>query len=275
MCHVDALLARTRTDALMSLRHRPEGKPIPSELRDEARELKQQIELDDAVNDGVGGGVAALDDEYARAGVLDPRIFITTSRDPSNKLTQFAKELRLIFPNSERFNRGQHGVGELIDACRASECTDLIVVHETRGEPDAMIVSHMPYGPTACFGLVNVVTRHDVEESAHAPQALPHLIFDKFDSKLGERVKAILKFLFPVPKPDSTRVITFANRDDYISFRHHSFQLQPPELPLLKEIGPRFEMRLYQVKLGTVEQTHADVEFNLRPFVRKRGSYLS
>jgi len=47
---------------------------------------------------------------------------------------------------------------------------------------------------------------------------------------IEERVKSILKFLFPVPKPDSTRVITFANRNDYISFRHHSFQLQPPEL---------------------------------------------
>jgi U3 small nucleolar ribonucleoprotein protein IMP4 len=183
-------------------------------------------------------------------------------------------ELRLVFPNAERFNRGQTGVAELVEACRAAECTDLVVVHETRGEPDAMLISHMPYGPTACFGLVNVVTRHDVEETAHAPQALPHLIFDKFDSTLGERVKSILKYLFPVPKTESTRVITFANRSDYISFRHHSFQLQPPADPLLKEIGPRFEMRLYQIRLGTLEQEHADTEFNLRPFVRKRGSYL-
>jgi hypothetical protein len=28
-----------------------------------------------------------------------------------------------------------------------------------------------------------------------------------------------MKHLFPVPKPDSKRLITFANRDDYISFR--------------------------------------------------------
>lgn len=138
-------------------------------------------------------------------------------------------------------------------------------------------MSHLPHGPTAYFGLLNVVTRHDINEDTPAPQTLPHLIFDRFDSRLGERVKTILKFLFPVPKADSTRVITFANENDYISFRHHSFQLQQaPELPLLREIGPRFEMRLYQIRLGTLEQNTADNEFILRPFIRRRKrSYLS
>ena len=31
------------------------------------------------------------DDEYARAGVFDPKIVITTSRDPSSRLQQFSK----------------------------------------------------------------------------------------------------------------------------------------------------------------------------------------
>lgn len=33
------------------------------------------------------------------------------------------------------------------------------------------------------------------------------------------QVRNILKYLFPVPKEDSKRIITFANDDDYISFR--------------------------------------------------------
>ena len=33
------------------------------------------------------------------------------------------------------------------------------------------------------------------------------------------QVKSILKYLFPVPKDDSKRVVTFANQEDYISFR--------------------------------------------------------
>ena len=33
------------------------------------------------------------------------------------------------------------------------------------------------------------------------------------------QVQNILKYLFPVPKEDGKRVITFANQEDYISFR--------------------------------------------------------
>jgi U3 small nucleolar ribonucleoprotein protein IMP4 len=33
---------------------------------------------------------------------------------------------------------------------------------------------------------------------------------------------SILKYLFPVPKEDSKRILTFANHDDFISFRHHT-----------------------------------------------------
>ena len=34
-----------------------------------------------------------------------------------------------------------------------------------------------------------------------------------------KQVKSVLKYLYPVPKDDSRRVITFANQEDYISFR--------------------------------------------------------
>ena len=36
---------------------------------------------------------------------------------------------------------------------------------------------------------------------------------------LSLQVSNILKYLFPVPKDDSKRVITFSNQEDYISFR--------------------------------------------------------
>ena len=35
----------------------------------------------------------------------------------------------------------------------------------------------------------------------------------------SSQVQNILKYLFPVAKQDSARVITFANDNDYISFR--------------------------------------------------------
>ena len=47
----------------------------------------------------------------------------------------------------------------------------------------------------------------------------PHLVFEGFSSKLGERVMGILRALFPVPKEEGRRVMTFANDQDFISFR--------------------------------------------------------
>jgi U3 small nucleolar ribonucleoprotein protein IMP4 len=41
----------------------------------------------------------------------------------------------------------------------------------------------------------------------------------------------------------------------------------------LKEVGPRFELRLYQIKLGTVDQVEAQSEWVMRPYMntaRKR-----
>jgi U3 small nucleolar ribonucleoprotein protein IMP4 len=80
-------------------------------------------------------------------------------------------------------------------------------------------------------------------------------------------VTNILKYLFPVPKDDSKRVMTYANVDDYISFRHHVYEKHGKEIKL-KEVGPRFEMRLYQIKLGTVDQKEVENEWSLRSFMR-------
>ena len=87
--------------------------------------------------------------------------------------------------------------------------------------PDAMIVSHFPHGPTLYFTLHNVTLRHDIESfrSSTVSEQYPHLIFENFNSRLGERVRDCLKYLFPVPKEDSKRVMTFSNDNDFISFR--------------------------------------------------------
>lgn len=73
-----------------------EGKPIPSELRKEEGILRKQIQLDDALNDG-SAAIPDIDDEYGRAGIDDPKIFLTTCRDPSTRLVQFAKVCQFCF----------------------------------------------------------------------------------------------------------------------------------------------------------------------------------
>ncbi|KAF5370002.1 hypothetical protein D9758_001149 [Tetrapyrgos nigripes] len=239
------------------------GKALPTELRKDANSLGRELAFDEAQADPL----THIDNEYSRAGVQDPKIVITTSRDPSSKLLQFAKEMRLVFPNSHRINRGNYVVKELAEACRANDVTDLIILHEHR---DAMIVSHFPHGPTVFFTLNNVALRHDIatyKESTVSEQ-YPHLIFENFSSKLGERIRDVLKYLFPVPKEDSKRVMTFANEDDFISFRHHVFLKIPPKQVQLAEVGPRFEMKPYEIRQGTIEQTEAEKEWVLAHYSR-------
>jgi len=54
-------------------------------------------------------------------------------------------------------NRGAYVIKDIINACKENNFTDLIILHEHKGEPDGMIVCHMPFGPTAYFGLSNVI----------------------------------------------------------------------------------------------------------------------
>ncbi|GAA0172709.1 RNA splicing factor [Lithospermum erythrorhizon] len=251
-----------------------EGKPIPTELRNEEAALRREIDLED---EHTAVPRSTIDDEYANATVRDPKILITTSRDPSAPLTQFAKELKLVFPNATCINRGGQVNSEIIETCRVHDFTDVIFVHEHRGVPDTMIINHLPFGPTAYFGLLNVVTRHDIKDKKAVgtmPTVEPHLILNNFTTKIGERTANILKHLFPVPKPDTKRIITFANESDYISFRHHIYEKRGgPKSIELKEIGPRFEMRLYMIKLGTLDQDEAQTEWVIRPYMntaRKR-----
>ncbi|GAB1603430.1 U3 small nucleolar ribonucleoprotein protein IMP4-like [Argonauta hians] len=244
-----------------------ENVPIAPEIRKDAIRLQRYSEWDDAGADPL---INSMDDEYKNAGVEDPQIMVTTSRDPSTKLKQFAKEIRLIFPNSKKINRGNYELKQLIDACHSNNVTDLIILHEHRGVPDAMTISHLPYGPTAYFSLFNVVMRHDIPDVGTMSEAYPHLIFHNFGTRLGRRVVNILKYLNPVPKEDSKRVMTFANSDDFISYRHHVYSKNTETKKIeLTEVGPRFEMKLYKIILGTIDNADtADVEWVYKPYMR-------
>ncbi|KAG6518202.1 hypothetical protein ZIOFF_021605 [Zingiber officinale] len=48
-------------------------------------------------------------------------------------------------------------ISEIIEFCRAHEYTDVIFVHEHRGEPDNLVICHLSFGPTTFFELLNVL----------------------------------------------------------------------------------------------------------------------
>ena len=210
------------------------GVSVPTEIRHEEEALRNEIDLED---EHTRVQKTHIDDEYAWAGVKDPKICVTTSRSPSSRLKMFSKEVRLLFPNSQRINRGNTKIEELVDACRDHDFTDIVLLQENRGEPVGLVVCHLPCGPTTHFALSGTVMRHDIEEKNTVSEAFPHLIFNNFESDLGKRIQAILGHLFPVPKPDSKRVMTFSNQGDFISFRHHTFEKPTRNQVDLKEVS--------------------------------------
>ncbi|SMN18644.1 similar to Saccharomyces cerevisiae YNL075W IMP4 Component of the SSU processome, which is required for pre-18S rRNA processing [Maudiozyma saulgeensis] len=250
-----------------------QGKPLPKEIAEDT-ELQRDFRYDQShqtEND------EEIDNEYSHtSGLVDPRIIITTSRDPSTRLSQFAKEIKLMFPDATRLNRGNLIMSNLVSAATKSGTSDIVVLHEHRGVPTSLTISHLPHGPTASFSLHNVVLRHDIMNRGNVSEVSPHLIFDGFETKLGERVECILKHLFaPGTKKDSERVITFANKGDFISVRQHVF-VRTRDGVELAEVGPRFEMKLFELRLGTLDNKDADIEWQLRRFVRtaNRKDYL-
>lgn len=239
-------------------------KRLPTEVRASYDKLQNEIDLEDTKT---STPKIHVDDEYGDAGLADPIVCVTTSRSPSSRLKQFAKEVKLLLPNSTRINRGNNRVGDLIESCKQGDYTDVVFVQETRGEPDGLVICHLPLGPTAYFSLSNTVMRHDLEGgSSPMSEAYPHIILNNFSTPLGRRVGNILKCLFPVPKQDARRIVTFSNDDDFISFRHHMYSKSGKDKVELHEVGPRFEMKLYQINLGTIDQKEAQTEFVLRPY---------
>src|SRR5690606_25366301 len=124
----------------------------------------------------------------------------------------------------------------------------------------------------AQFSLHNVVLRHDIPDSIRGTvsEAYPHLIFEGFKTPLGKREVSILKHLFPPGvKKDSSRVITFAvTEGDYISVSQRVYVKTGYENVELAEVGPRFEMKLFEIKLGAVENKSADYEWRLASYTR-------
>eukprot|EP00835_Amoeboradix_gromovi_P004584 NODE_366_length_10082_cov_0.124211.p3 type:complete len:302 gc:universal NODE_366_length_10082_cov_0.124211:1377-2282(+) len=242
----------------------------------------------------------AQDDEYAY--LEANKVLLTTSRSPSSTLLQFVKELSIIFPKAHRINRGNATIEELMQVAKQKQVTDVVIIHETRGVPDTITISHLPNGPTLRCSLHNVVSRHQVQQEArrsntadsvemewvmkNVPQSDPFIISNNFTSKIGERVSTILKAIFPETPSDTKfgakdrRIITISNEQDLLLFRHHvvkkrQFWKEEDENKedkdefMIIELGPRFDLKPFEIRRGTIDQWRvSDVEWVFRPYQR-------
>ncbi|RAK98626.1 snoRNA-binding rRNA-processing protein IMP4 [Aspergillus ibericus CBS 121593] len=277
----DASIAEKRAQLKASL---ASGKPLDPSVADD-KALREDFKYDESITPAdkqKKDDVVDLDDEYAlTSGIADPRPIVTTSRSPSVRLGTFAKEIRLLLPTSIRLNRGNLVLPDLISSANAAALTDMILLHEHRGTPTAMTISHLPHGPTASFSLHNVVLRADIPDAARGTvsESYPHLIFEGFTTKLGLRVVQILKHLFPPRETGKVgnRVVSFVNKEDSIEVRHHVFVKTGYRDVELAEVGPRMTMRLFEIRGGTLEKgSSGDVEWALTQYTRtsKKKDYL-
>jgi len=246
----------------------------PAEQRHALKNIKS-LEFEDAGAELAGrmgkedGGAPGcdLDDEYRRSGVEDPRLVLSTSHEPSSRLQLFAKELKLVLPNSERINRGNYDLNTLVTSAKANGFTDLILL---TGKCSNLVVSHLPHGPTAYFTVANLKLRHDAAQLAKMPEVFPHTVFHNLTTPLGRRLQTILRGLFPVPKVESRRQCAFINDADHIHF-FNTFANRGEKgvVTHLTELGPRFSLKCYKIIRGTLDQVKsADVEYELRSFTR-------
>lgn len=87
---------------------------MPTELKKDKTKLLHEYDLAD---DKTIIARSHVDDEYEEAKYRDPKILVTTSREASNRLLQFQKEMKLILPNSIRINRGNYVLKDLVKIC--------------------------------------------------------------------------------------------------------------------------------------------------------------
>ncbi|KAJ5434012.1 hypothetical protein N7491_004607 [Penicillium cf. griseofulvum] len=262
----DASIAEKRSQLKASL---ASGKPLDPTIAND-KTLREDFKYDESKDKE--DAEMDIDDEYVlTSGIIDPRPLVTTSRSPSARLGAFAKEIRLLLPTSIRLNRGTLVLGDLVSSATSAALTDMILLHEHRGTPTALTISHLPHGPTASFSLHNVVLRQDIPNAARGTvsESYPHLVFEGFKTKLGARVVQILKHLFPLAKPERS--------DDNIEVRHHVFVKTGYRDVELAEVGPRMTMRLFEIRGGTLEKgSSGDIEWALTQYTRtsKKKEYL-
>ncbi|KAL2003142.1 hypothetical protein VTN02DRAFT_4924 [Thermoascus thermophilus] len=278
----DASIAEKRAKLKASL---ASGKPLDPSIAND-KKLREDFKYDESLesNDkqSKDADLLDVDDEYAlTSGLIDPRPLVTTSRNPSARLSTFAKEIRLLLPTSIRLNRGTLVLEDMVASANAAQLTDMVLLHEHRGTPTAITISHLPHGPTASFSLHNVVLRADIPNAMRGTvsESYPHLIFEGFKTKLGKRVVQILKHLWPPREPGKmgNRVVTFMNREDSIEVRHHVFVKTGYKDVELAEVGPRMTMRLFEIRGGTLEKNAGgDVEWALTQYTRtsRKKDYL-
>jgi len=193
----------------------------------------------------------------------EPKVLITCGDNPHSKTIAFIKELSRMIPNSEPKWRKKTSVKKMVKEAVKLEYTDIIVINEDNRSPNGLLVTHLPEGPTAHFKLSNVKITKDLRKDwRQISEHRPEVILNNFSTRLGHGIARMLASLFHYePQFKGQRVVTFHNQRDYIFFRHHKYDFKSTEKVRLKEMGPRFTLKLRSFQKGTFDSKFGDYEW--------------
>lgn len=191
-----------------------------------------------------------------------PKVLITTSDRPCSRTNKFCKELKRCIPNSEIHYRRGLDLKKIIPQAMSKDFTDIMVINEDRKEPNGLVISHLPNGPTVHFKVSNVRLSTDIKRVGEMTGHKPEIILNNFNTRLGHSVGRMFASLFPHdPQFTGRRVITIHNQRDFIFFRQHRYVFRNSKRVGLKELGPRFTMKLRSLQKGTFDSKFGEFEW--------------
>ncbi|BES87429.1 unnamed protein product [Nesidiocoris tenuis] len=193
----------------------------------------------------------------------EPKVLITFCDNPTTKTRIFGVELCRIIPNSMFRYRGRSTIKKIVKRAVDKKFTDILIINEDQRKPNGLLLIHLPEGPTAFFRLSNVKITKDLNKSHKEINShRPEVILNNFTTRLGSRVARMLASIFHYsPEFKGRRVVTFHNQRDYIFFRHHRYEFSPTAKPKLRELGPRFTLRLEYIQEGTFDTKLGEYEW--------------
>ena len=254
----ETTVTKTKNDISEKPTAVPEG-----DVKEDGEEPIQILQTQDGEDEEVNWDLAndQFKDYFNKT--YEPKVLITSADNPHSKTISFIKEMTRVVPNASPFWRKNSSIKKMVKQAIANQYTDIIVVNEDNRTPNGMVVSHLPDGPTAHFRLSNVkvstmIKRNFREISQHRPE----VILNGFTTRLGHTVARMLASLFHYdPQFHGKRAVTFHCQRDYIFVRHHKYDFKSTEKCRLRELGPRFTLKLRSLQKGTFDSKTGEYDW--------------
>ncbi|KAH9399082.1 hypothetical protein TYRP_018470 [Tyrophagus putrescentiae] len=245
---------RERAKAFQSRRHEPSNRPAyPNENIVEPGD--EEVAVDESLDE-----MSA----YFRKEV-EPKVLITADDNPHTKTIRFCRELRNAIPNAEFRFRKRASIKKMVKAAAERGYTDILIVNEDWRKPNALLHIHLPDGPTAYYRLSSIRYVREIKRRAQFNNSRPEVIVNNMTTRLGHTVGRMLASLFHYePQFKGRKVVTFHNQRDYIFFRHHLYEFKDDSKVAIRELGPRFTLKLRSLQRGTFDSKHGEYEWVLK-----------